>query len=75
MFLEKRFINGSFPLGTTYHADLDYNRFAELCPVSERACTSEAVWLAQNLFLGDEGDMDDIVRAVRKVLAHKDALP
>ena len=69
MFLKKRFINGSFPLGTKYHADVDYAAFARKCPVSERACRSEAVWLAQNLFLGDERDMDDIVTAVRKVLA------
>lgn len=68
MFLRKRFINGSFPLGTKYHADVDYAAFARKCPVSERACRSEAVWLAQNLFLGDESDMMDIVRAVRKVL-------
>lgn len=69
MFLRKRFINGPFPLGTKYHADVDYAAFARKCPVSERACRSEAVWLAQNLFLGDERDMDDIVSAVKKVLA------
>jgi dTDP-4-amino-4,6-dideoxygalactose transaminase len=70
MFLQKRFINGAFPLGTQYHADLDYASFAAKCPVAERACSSEAVWLAQNLFLGTEGDMEDIARAVRKVVEH-----
>ena len=71
MFLQKRFINGSFPLGTQYHADLDYASFAARCPVSERACASEAVWLAQNLFLGTEADMEDIARAVRKVVENR----
>ncbi len=74
MFLNKRFLNGSFPLGTPYHDDLDYAAFADRCPVSERACRGEAVWLAQNLFLGPTRDMDDIAEAIAKVLAHKDEL-
>lgn len=71
MFLNKKFINGAFPLGTQYHDDLDYAAFAEKCPVAELACRSEAVWLAQNLFLGTEADMDDIAAAVEKVLKNK----
>ena len=31
MFLKKRFINGAFPLGTAYHEDIDYRRFAAQC--------------------------------------------
>jgi dTDP-4-amino-4,6-dideoxygalactose transaminase len=74
MFLEKRFVNGSFPLGTPYHEDIDYATFAERCPVSERACASEAVWLSQSLFLGSESDMDDIAEAARKVLRQRGRL-
>jgi dTDP-4-amino-4,6-dideoxygalactose transaminase len=37
------------------------------CPVAERMCTQQAVWLTQNMLLGDEGDMDDIVKAISKV--------
>ena len=74
MFLNKRFINGSFPLGTSYHEDIDYASFKEKCPVSERACSHEAVWLPQNIFLGTEQDMDDVVEAVNKVLANKNEL-
>lgn len=74
MFLRKRFINGSFPLGTRYHADLDYAAFADKCPVAEKACQSEAVWLSQNLLLGARNDMDDIAEAVAKVLAHRHEL-
>nr|WP_238357958.1 DegT/DnrJ/EryC1/StrS family aminotransferase [Cohnella zeiphila] len=39
------------------------------CPVSERACEKETLWLHQNVLLGDEEDMHDIARAVQKVLA------
>lgn len=74
MFLEKRFINGSFPLGTQYHDDLDYASFEAKCPVSERACASEAVWLPQNVLLGTESDMDDVSRAIKKVLDHGNEL-
>jgi dTDP-4-amino-4,6-dideoxygalactose transaminase len=74
MFLEKRFINGSFPLGTAYHADIDYAAFEERCPVAEKACRSEAVWLPQFVFLGQKQDMYDIAQAVEKVLKHRDEL-
>jgi len=74
MFVNKKFINGSFPLGTQYHADIDYMKFKEKCPVSERACRGEAVWLAQNMFLGTKEDMDDIAEAVEKVLKYKNEL-
>jgi len=71
MFLNKRFINGSFPLGTKYHKDINYASFAKKCPVSERACKGEAVWMAHNVFLGTGKDMDDVARAMRKVLGGK----
>ncbi|MBI2438717.1 MAG: DegT/DnrJ/EryC1/StrS family aminotransferase [Lentisphaerae bacterium] len=75
MFLEKKFINGSFPLGSAYHADLDYREFAALCPVAERAAGSEAVWLPQNVLLGSRKDIADIVEAIQKVLTHKNEIP
>lgn len=74
MFLNKQFINGSFPLNTIYHDDIDYGAFAGKCPVSERACSQEAIWLPQNVLLGTTKDMDDIVKAVRKVLDNKSTL-
>jgi dTDP-4-amino-4,6-dideoxygalactose transaminase len=40
------------------------------CPVSERAAYDEAVWLPQFLLLGDEADVEDIARAVHKVVAN-----
>jgi dTDP-4-amino-4,6-dideoxygalactose transaminase len=37
------------------------------CPVAERMCKEEAVWLTQNMLLGDERDMDDIAGAINKI--------
>ncbi len=44
------------------------------CPVAERAAYEESVWLPQFLLLGDEQDIDDIARAVAKVMAAREAL-
>jgi dTDP-4-amino-4,6-dideoxygalactose transaminase len=44
------------------------------CPVAERAAYDEAVWLPQFLLLGSAEDVEDIVRAVAKVMEHHDAL-
>jgi dTDP-4-amino-4,6-dideoxygalactose transaminase len=52
---------------------IDYSRYADLCPASERAC-NEAVWLEHRLLLGDGEDMDDIARAVERVYAHRGEL-
>jgi dTDP-4-amino-4,6-dideoxygalactose transaminase len=37
------------------------------CPVAERACHEEAVWLTQNMLLGTTQDMDTIVEAIVKI--------
>ena len=37
------------------------------CPVTERICADEAVWLTQNLLLGSEEDTAGIAEAVAKV--------
>jgi dTDP-4-amino-4,6-dideoxygalactose transaminase len=39
----------------------------EALPVTERACAAEGVWLTQNVLLGSEADMAQIVEAVAKV--------
>jgi hypothetical protein len=45
---------------------LDYAAFAGRCPVSERACASEAIWIPQVMRLANEEAMHAIARAVRK---------
>ncbi|MCK4400774.1 DegT/DnrJ/EryC1/StrS family aminotransferase [bacterium] len=37
------------------------------CPVVEKACNEEAIWLEHRLLLGDRNDMDDIVKAFEKI--------
>jgi dTDP-4-amino-4,6-dideoxygalactose transaminase len=50
----------------------DYTKVC--CPVTERICTDEAVWLTQNMLLGPETDMEDIAAAVRKVSQNRGQL-
>jgi dTDP-4-amino-4,6-dideoxygalactose transaminase len=63
VFVERRF--GPFSGAGGYDADVDAN--AARCPVSERACTTEAVWLGQNVLLGTLEQMTAIVQAVQRV--------
>lgn len=36
-------------------------------PVVEKICNEEAVWFKQSMMLGDQEDMDDIIKAVKKI--------
>jgi hypothetical protein len=45
-----------------------------VCPVSERAAYEESVWLPQFLLIGGDEDVDDVVKAVDKVMRNTDAL-
>ena len=44
------------------------------CPVTERVCAEEAIWLTQNLLLGEDRDIADIATAIEKVQSHADQL-
>lgn len=53
------------------HADfLDKNQ----CPISDRICNEEAIWLTQNMLLGDKSSMDDIANAIEKIQANADKI-
>ncbi len=52
----------------------DYARFAEKCPVAEKACAYEAIWLEHRFFLGSRKDMDDIAEVFQKVKENVDEL-
>jgi dTDP-4-amino-4,6-dideoxygalactose transaminase len=43
-------------------------------PVTDRACAQEAIWIRQNMLLGERADMDDIVAAVLKIQRYADDL-
>jgi hypothetical protein len=71
MFLNKDFYPRGCPLTCGhYNHDLDFSGFTELCPVAEKACASEAVWLEHRLLLGSEEDVDDIADAIEKIHSH-----
>ena len=75
MFTERNFFGGSWPLDTWEHSSqLDYATFKEHCPVSERACATEAVWIPQTMLLADEEAIHDIANAIKKVQAHTEEL-
>ena len=44
------------------------------CPVTERAAYEESVWLHHPIFLGSEGDVDDVVEAIEKIRGNLDEL-
>lgn len=53
-------------------APVDYSKCH--CPVSERAAYEESVWIPQFALIGSEKDVDDISRAVAKVVSNRAAL-
>ncbi|MGB1717632.1 MAG: hypothetical protein ACPHO6_05725, partial [Candidatus Latescibacterota bacterium] len=62
-----------YPLDSPYYGGRpDYGQVH--CPVTERVCAEEAIWLTQNLLLGEESDITDIVTAIEKIQTHADAL-
>jgi len=54
-------------------AELKVNRERNLCPVNDKLC-EQAVWFGQTMLLGTNPDMDDIVRAIRKIQSHASSL-
>ncbi|MDQ3439527.1 MAG: DegT/DnrJ/EryC1/StrS family aminotransferase [Planctomycetota bacterium] len=66
------FINRAFGPYSAVRADLDFA--ASNVPNVERICASEGLWLTQNVLLGTESDMDDVISACEKVYEHRHAL-
>jgi dTDP-4-amino-4,6-dideoxygalactose transaminase len=52
--------------------NLDYSSPA--CPVTENACSQEAVWLTQNMLLAKPPDIDLIADAINKIQENSDEL-
>jgi dTDP-4-amino-4,6-dideoxygalactose transaminase len=62
LFQEKKFFSAAIP------PEVDYTGVR--CPVTEKACADEAVWISQQALLGDRSDMESFAEAVRKVQRH-----
>ncbi|HNR42456.1 MAG TPA: DegT/DnrJ/EryC1/StrS family aminotransferase [Bacteroidales bacterium] len=70
-YLKNAFLSKNFKL--MYQPEmLDYDKYMERnqCPLNDQLC-EEAVWLMQNILLGDRSDMDDIANAIERI--HKNA--
>ncbi|RIH65542.1 DegT/DnrJ/EryC1/StrS family aminotransferase [Mariniphaga sediminis] len=59
LFLEKNFMCYAIP------SEVDYSKVC--CPVAEKACYEEAVWIFQNTMLGEKEDMDKFAEAITKI--------
>ncbi len=48
---------------------LDYNKYAQenSCPLNEKLCNEQAVWIPQNILLGSKKDMENIALSIEKV--------
>lgn len=61
------------PLTCPYYGkDIDYRSFH--CPVTEKACADEAIWVKQNVLLAGPEEMGSIVEAVGKIHEHRGEL-
>ncbi len=68
MFLNQDFYPRGCPLSCQHYGqEVDFAAYAERCPVAERICRAESVWLEHRLLLGTQQDMDDIAEAVAKI--------
>jgi hypothetical protein len=68
MFVNKDFYPRGCPLTCGhYNQDVDFTKYGALCPVAERTCTAEAIWLEHRLLLGSRKDVDDIADAIEKI--------
>jgi perosamine synthetase len=48
---------------------LNYERYMEAnrCPLNEKLCQEEAVWIPQNMLLGTKADMEGIAKAIERI--------
>jgi dTDP-4-amino-4,6-dideoxygalactose transaminase len=73
VMLAKNFGLATPPLFSDTHPQMpDYGKVA--LPATDRACEAEALWVRQNMLLGERQDMDDIVAAIVKIQSHCDEL-
>ncbi|MGI6340015.1 MAG: DegT/DnrJ/EryC1/StrS family aminotransferase [Bacteroidales bacterium] len=54
---------------------LDYDSYMERnqCPANDQLC-EEAVWFFHNLLMGEKEDMDDIVKAIKRIYSNADRI-
>jgi dTDP-4-amino-4,6-dideoxygalactose transaminase len=71
LFAERNF--GPFTACLQTRPGLNYKAWSG-CPVCERACATEGMWIYHSVLLGTEGDMDDVASAFEKVYENRGEL-
>ena len=67
------FKNKAFgPRGKTVDLNHDYTKYH--LPETEKACYDECIWINQNMLLGTEKDMSNIIEAIVKIKDNVDEL-
>jgi dTDP-4-amino-4,6-dideoxygalactose transaminase len=52
----------------------DFSQYGTKCPVTERACHKESIWLTHDMLMGTEEDTMDIIRGFMKVYENRESL-
>ena len=60
------------PVPSAFPERFDFSKMRY--PVAERACEQEAVWLDEAIFRAGERGVDDVIRALNKILENSDKL-
>jgi hypothetical protein len=71
MFENIDFNSPESPFQIGRHCPIDFRHYRDSCPVAERACRDESIWVTQEMLLGTEEDTLDIARAFEKVYQHR----
>ena len=74
MFENIDFNSPESPYQIGRHCPIDFRHYRDSCPVAERACRDESIWVTQEMLLGTEEDTLDIARAFEKVYQHRHEL-
>lgn len=74
LYHQRIFVDKVFGPYTGYQATRPGIDYASVtCPACEQACR-EGCWLTQSMLLGSREDMDDVVRGIQKIYAHREEL-
>jgi dTDP-4-amino-4,6-dideoxygalactose transaminase len=60
------------PVPSAFPERFDFSKMSY--PVAEHACEAEAVWLDEAIFRAGEKGVDDVIRALKKILDNGDKL-
>jgi dTDP-4-amino-4,6-dideoxygalactose transaminase len=75
VFLNQDFYSRGCPVHCPhYNSPMDYSTFSEKCPVAERVCKEESIWLNHPMFLGSFSLMDAVAATVQKIWDNREEL-